>query len=87
MALVGVEDLGRGVAGEPLVGAHGPDAADAEQHLLQQPVLAAAAVEAVGDVALGGRVRLDAGVQQQQRDPADLGLPDVRGQGAAAGQG
>jgi hypothetical protein len=31
-----------------------PDAADAEQHLLQQPVLAAAAVQAVGDVALGG---------------------------------
>lgn len=50
-------------------------------------MLAAAAVEPVGDVALGGRVGLDVGVEEQQRDPSDLGLPDVRGEGAAAGQG
>ncbi len=86
MPLVGVEDLGGGVPGEPAVRADGADAADAEQHLLEQPVLAAAAVEAVGDVAFGRGVRLDVGVEQQQRYPADLGLPDVRGEGAARGQ-
>ena len=59
------------------VGADRPDAADAEQHLLQQPVLAAAAVQPVGDLALGRRVLLDVGVEQQQRDPADLRLPDL----------
>ena len=77
VALVGVEHLGRGCAGEPAVGAQRADAADAEQHLLQQPVLAAAAVEPVGDVALGRLVVLDVGVEQQQRHPADLGLPDL----------
>ena len=87
VALVGVEDLGGGVPGQPAVGTHGPDAADAEQHLLEQPVLAAASVEPVGDIAFGGRVGLDVGVEQQQGDPPDLGLPDVRRQGAAAGQG
>ena len=68
------------------VGAQRPHAADAEQHLLQQPVLAAAAVEPVGDLALGRRVVLDVGVEQQQRHPADLRLPDLRVQRAAAGQ-
>ena len=53
MALVGVEHLGRRVPGDAAVGADRADAADAEQHLLQQPVLAAAAVEPVGDLALG----------------------------------
>ena len=51
VALVGVEDLGRRVAGDPGVGAQRPDAADPEQQLLAQPVLAGAAVEPVGDVA------------------------------------
>ena len=51
VALVGVEDLRRGRAGDRAVGAHGADAADAEQQLLLQPVLAAAAVEPVGDLA------------------------------------
>jgi hypothetical protein len=49
-------------------------------------VLAAAAVEAVGDLAgrvvVLGHVR----VEQQQRHPADGGDPDVRVQLAAAGQ-
>lgn len=49
-------------------------------------MLAATAVEAVGDLALGGRVGLDVGVEQQQGYAPDLGLPDVRGEGAAAGQ-
>ncbi len=87
VALVGVEHLGLGVAGEAAVGADGTDAADAEQYFLQQPVFAAAAVEPVGDVAFGGGVGLDVGVEQQQRNPADLGAPDLGGEGAAAGQG
>ncbi len=89
VALVGVEDLGRGVAGDPAVGAHGAHAADAEQHLLEQPVLAAAAVEPVGDLALRGAVVLHVGVEQQQRHPADLGLPDGGAQraGRRAGRG
>ena len=86
VALVGVEDLGGGVAGDPAVGADGPDPADAEQHLLQQPVLAAAAVEPVGDVAVGGVVLLDVGVEQQQRDPADLRHPDLGVQHAPPGR-
>ncbi len=85
--LVGVEDLGGRVRGEPAVRAHGADAADAQQHLLEQPVLAAAAVEAVGHVAFGGGVGLDVGVEEQQWDPADLGLPDVCGEGAAGREG
>ena len=86
MALVGVEHLGRGGAGERGVGPQRADAADAEQHLLQQPVLAAAAVEPVGDIALGRVVVLDVGVEQQQRHAADLGLPDLGDQRAPAGQ-
>ena len=49
VALVDVEDVGRGAAAELGEGAHRAGAADAEQELLQQAVLAAAAVEAVGD--------------------------------------
>ncbi len=40
---------GAGCAGDPGVGAQRADAADAEQHLLAQPVLAVAAVQPVGD--------------------------------------
>ena len=39
VALVGVEHLGRRVAGDPAVRADRADAADAEQQLLEQPVL------------------------------------------------
>jgi len=65
------------VAGDPAVGAHRAHPADAEQHLLQQPVVGAAAVQPVGDVpgerVVVGHVR----VEQQQRHPAHLGDPDL----------
>lgn len=86
VSLVGVEHLGVGVTGQPAVRPHGADPADAEQHLLEQPVVAATAVEPVGHLAGGGVVVLDVGVEQQQRDPSDAGLPDVRVQRPAAGQ-
>ena len=79
VALVGVEHLGGRCAGDAAVGAQRAHAADAEQHLLLQPVLAAAAVQPVGDPALGGVVLLDVGVQQQQRHAADLRDPDAGG--------
>ena len=72
MALVGVEDLGRRGAGDAGVDAQRAHAADAEQQLLAQAVLAVAAVQAVGDVAVVLRVLLDVGVEQQQRDAADV---------------
>lgn len=84
--LVRVEHLGRGMAGQVAVRAHRADAADAEQHLLEEAVVAAAAVEPVGHLAGGGVVVLDVGVEEQQRDPPDAGLPDVRVQRAAAGE-
>ncbi len=58
-----------------------------EEHLLQEPVLAAPAVEPVGHVPLAGAVLLHVGVEQQQRHAADLGDPHMGVQGAAAGQG
>ena len=70
-------------SGCPVSGAVGPDGADpadAEQQFLAQPVLGAAAVEPVGHLALGGLVLLHVGVEQQQRNPADLGDPDLSGQ-------
>ena len=87
VALVGVEHLGLGVAGDRAEGAHGADAADAEQQLLAEPVLAAAAVQPVGDLVQRGLVLLHVGVEQQQRHPADLGQPDLGGEQLAAGQG
>ncbi|GAA3083282.1 hypothetical protein GCM10020254_29610 [Streptomyces goshikiensis] len=84
--LVRVEHLGRGMAGQVAVRAHRADAADAEQHLLEEAVVAAAAVEPVGHLAGGGVVVLDVGVEEQQRDPPDAGLPDVRVQRTAAGE-
>ena len=53
VTLVGVVDVRRGRPGEPRPHPQGADAADAEQHLLLEPVLAAAAVEPVGDGAGG----------------------------------
>ena len=87
MALVGVEDLGLGVRGDRAEGPDGPHPADAEQEFLPQPVLAAAAVEPVGDLAQRRVVLLDVGVEQQQRHPADLRDPDLRPEGRAVGQG
>ena len=86
MALVRVEHLGGRCAGDAAVGAQRAHAADAEQHLLLQAMLAAAAVQPVGDLALGGVVLLDVGVQQEQRDAAHLRDPDAGGDEAAAGQ-
>ena len=51
MTLVGVEDLGLRVPGDRAVQPHRADAADAEQQFLAQPVIAAAAVQPVGDLA------------------------------------
>ena len=71
MALVGVEHLGVGAdRGERL------QAADAEQDLLAQPVLAVAAVEPVRDRPLGRRVLGHVGVEQVERHAADVDLPD-----------
>ena len=65
VALVDVEHLGL----DP-EGVQGADPADAEQDLLAQAVLAAAAVQAVGDRPLGRAVLVYVGVEQQQRRPA-----------------
>ena len=86
MALVGVEDLGRGMPAQRAERPHRAHPADAEQQFLAQPVVAAAAVQPVGDLVQVGLVLLHVGVEQQQRDPADLGHPDLRGQLAARGQ-
>lgn len=86
MSLVGVEHLGGLMAGQPAVRSHRPYAPDPQQHLLKQPVLAAAAVQPVGDVALAGTVLLDVRVEHQQWYAADLRHPDVGVQGAPAGE-
>ena len=54
-----------------------PDAADAEQDLLAQPVLGVAAVEPVGDTADLVAVLLDVGVEEVQGHPADVRLPQL----------
>ena len=71
MALVHVEDGGLDAAGSERL-----DAADAQQDLLAQAVLAVATVEPVGDRALGRGVCLHVGVEQQQLDPADVDAPE-----------
>ena len=86
VALVGVEDLRRGDAGEPLEVAQGLDPAHAQQELLLQPVVTAAAVQPVGDAAGGFVVARNVGVQQQQRNASDVGPPDVRQQAPAVGE-
>ena len=87
VALVGVEHLRLHVAGQAAVGAHGPDAADAEEQLLEEPVLGGAAVEPVGHLAQRRRVVLHVGVEQQQRHAPDLGDEDLRDQLVVAGHG
>ena len=87
VALVAVEDLRGGRPGQPGEGPQRPDPAHPEEQLLLEPVVAAAAVEAVRDVAGVVVVVRDVGVEQQQGDAADVGPPDVGGQGAAVGQG
>ena len=86
MALVGVEHLGFRVPGQRAERAYRPHAADAEQQFLAEPVVAAAAVQTVGDLVQVGLVLLHVGVEQQQRDPPHLGHPDLRGQLPARAQ-
>ena len=87
VALVGVEHLRLGVPGDGAEGPHRAHAADAEQQFLAEPVLGAAAVQPVGDLAQGRLVLLHVGVEQQQRDPAHPGQPDLRRQRLILGQG
>ena len=59
-------------------GAQRPIAADAEQELLSDPLLGAAAVEPVGDELVGRLVAVDLAVEEVQRHTADASLPDAR---------
>ena len=77
MTLVEVEHLGGGGAGDLAERPDGAYAADAQQHLLGQPVVGTAAVQPVGDLPLVAGILLHVGVQQQQWHPADLGQPDL----------
>jgi hypothetical protein len=85
--LVRMEHLGLRVPRQPAVRTHGTHPADAEQHLLEQPVLAAAAVEPVRHAPLAEVVLLYVRVEHQQRNPADLGQPDTGVEGLPAGEG
>ena len=84
MALVAVEDVGLGMAGQAAEDAQGPDPADAEERLLGQPVIRVAAVEPVGDVAGLLVVALDVRVHEEQRHAADLGRPQLGADGPVA---
>ena len=74
------------MAGQRAEGAHRPHAPDAEQQLLPEPVIAAAAVQPVGDLVQVRLVLLDVGIEQQQRDPPHLRHPDLGGQQPVLGQ-
>ncbi len=78
MALVGVEHL-RVEPERP----QRPHAADAEEDLLAHAVLGVAAVEPVGDGPISGGLSSHVGVEQVQRDAADVGPPDLGLQGLA----
>ncbi|OUD92408.1 hypothetical protein CMMCAS04_09015 [Clavibacter michiganensis subsp. michiganensis] len=86
VALVGVEDARDGRTRDAGVRGDRAHAADAEQQLLVQAVLAAAAVQPVGDAAEVVVVLGHVGVEEEQRDAADARLPDPRVQGAVGGQ-
>ncbi len=87
VALVGVVDLGLRRAGEARPQAQRAHAAHAEQQLLLEAVLAAAAVEAVGHLARGLVVAGHVRVEQEQRHAADGRDPHVRVERATPGQG
>ena len=80
VALVGVKDLGDRCAGQAREHPQRAYAADAQEQLLAQAVLAGAAVEPIGDVAILTGVLLDVGVQQEQRHAANVRDPDPRDQ-------
>ncbi len=75
MALVHVEDVGCRPALDGGERPHGAHAADPGQQLLLHPVFLVTAVKPIGDVTQVVLVLRDVGVQQQQRDPPDLGHP------------
>ena len=83
--LVHVEHLGQRMPGCLGEGVDRPDTADAEQDLLLDPVVLVTAVQPVGGAAQEVVVGLVVRVQQQQRDPTDLGHPDAGGQQSATG--
>ncbi len=85
--LVGVVDLRRGRSGDAAERPKRPNPTDAEQQLLEESVVGAAAVQSVGDLAQRGWVLLDVGVHQQQRHPTDLGEPQRGEQLLAPGYG
>jgi hypothetical protein len=62
----------------PADGGHGSRPADTQHELLFETVSTIAAVETVGDRAIGGIVPRQVGVEEQQRHPAD-GHPPHRG--------
>ena len=78
VALVGMEDLRLRVPGDRAELPDRAHPADAEQELLAEAVIAAPAVQPVGDLAQRGLVPLHVGVEQQQRYPAHLREPDLR---------
>ena len=82
VTLVAVEHLGCGCIGDAGERPQRTDAAHAQEQFLLQTMITAAAVEAVGHVAGMLVVLGNVGVQQQQRDPADIGAPDLSGQRA-----
>ena len=84
--LVGVEHLGRRVAAQRAERPDRAHPAHPEQQLLAEPVVAAAAVQPVGDLVQVGLVLLHVRIEQQQRDPPHLRHPDLRGQLPARGQ-
>ena len=57
----------------------GPDPTHAEQHVLGQAGVAVGLVETGGDPPLERPVRRQVGVEQEQRHPADVDPPDLRG--------
>ena len=53
------------MAGDLAVAAHRPDTTDAQEHLLGEAILTAAAVETVGHIAVRRVVLLNVGVQEE----------------------
>ena len=62
----------------------GADAADAQDDFLLDAHFGSAAVELGGDFAIGGGVFLEIGVEQIERNAADVGAPDFAEDGVVA---
>jgi hypothetical protein len=65
VAFIGVEDLRSRMTGDLAVATHSPDSADAQEYLLGEAMLTAAAVETVGHIAVCRIVLLDVGIQEE----------------------